>query len=812
MDDSQHTKTTLRQALSGQWQIPLFLLSSAAFAALLLYLRPSTEPETFEQRLGNVRALAQSNRYAEFYVEAETLRQRLDQPVELARLHALAAQTRAKQLRQKNQLATSVSYLSDEANYRSIIKDYCEALAGGEPAAGTVEHIEAFNDLALAYWCLNESDKALVAAEKTIALCDSFEGVYYRMVVEMLFGARPKAYLTRSMELLETALSAPEASDDDRAWAFVRKAEVLIAQGSEEEALTWLESPSAAVEQSAYMEEVTYLRGAALRHAGRLDEAEQVLRPLLAAMSSRGDLYAQTALELGKINYQQYRDQQAKRFYELVETSQSDNDWETASFVGLAECAALQQRYVASLSYYTRAVERLEKRPNNRAVGQKQLQQSLALQGQKLGLFKQYEQALPFLELEQRVAPRTDREAAYRYAKMLGNRAEQLREALASTESSLASVEPSEQEQSWVEQQRQTMGVCYESAAKQLLRVAKLAGGDDGLYGDCLWQAADCYDRAGNTAAAIETWGRFVQEREGAPRWPRAAFQLAQTYQATGQFREAIAYYEAVCGKYPKSLAAADAMVPLAQCCLALEPPDREKASLILQTVLQDPALTPRAPRFRDAMFELGQLYYDGQTYAQAINTLTEAIDRYPQDEQLGKYMYVVGDSYRRSGLALDRTLAELASDPTAMIARQRLSTERAGHLESAYGYFDKAVEFYEAIPAGRRSEVDQMYLRHCWLYRADCLFDVGRYGEAADLYEAAALRYEQTPTALAALAQIVNCQVKLGQFDEARSANQRAIWQLAKMPEGVFEAQSSRLDRQAWLAWFEWTKASNLW
>ena len=812
MDDSQPSRKTLRQALSRQWQIPLFLLSSAAFAALLLHLRPSTVQETFEERLAKLQALAETNRYAEFYVEAEGFRQSLEQPGELARVHVLAAQTRVKQLKQKNQLGVSVSYLSDASNYEFIIKDYSEGLAGGEPAAGTAEHIEAFSDLSLAYWCLNESGKALSAAEKTIALCGSFSGRHHRVLVEMLFGARPKEYLGRSMELLEAALSAPEASDDDRAWAFVRKAEVLIAQRREDEALVWLESPSEAVQGSSYMEEVTYLRGAALRHAGRPDEAEQILRKLLAVMASRGDLYAQTALELGKINYQQYRDQEAKDFYELVEASQSDNDWETAAFVGLAECAALQQRYLAALSYYGQTVERLEKRPYNRAVEKGQVQQSLAMLAQKLGMFKEYEQALPFLELEQRVASGDDREAAYRYAQMLGNRAEQLREALTSGESSLGSAEPTEKEGAWVEQQREAMGSHYESAAKQLLRVAKLAGGDDDLYGDCLWQAADCYDRAGNTAAAIETWGRFVHEREGMSRWPRAAFQLAQTYQATGKFGSAIDYYEAVCGKYPKSLAAADSMVPLAQCCLALEPPDREKAALILQTVLEDPALTPRAPRFRDAMFELGQLYYDGQGYAEAINTLTEAIDRYPQDEQLGKYVYVVGDSYRRSGLALDGTLEELASDATAMIARQRLTAERAGHLENAYRYFDRAVEFFEAIPEGRRTEVDQMYLRHCWLYRADCLFGVGRYAEAADLYEGAALRYEQTPTALAALAQIVNCQVKLGHFDEARSANQRAIWQLAKMPEGAFAAESSQLDRQEWLAWFEWTESSNLW
>ena len=211
-------------------------------------------------------------------------------------------------------------------------------------------------------------------------------------------------------------------------------------------------------------------------------------------------------------------------------------------------------------------------------------------------------------------------------------------------------------------------------------------------------------------------------------------------------------------------------------------------------------------------MFELGELYYDSKQYPQAINMLTEAIERYSEGPNLGKSMFLVADSCRQSGLALDKMIAQLSVNPDDSLNQQKTNEEKQTYLKKARNYFDRTIEFYSQVPVGRRTELDNLYLRHCWLYRADCMFDLERYREAAQLYELAALRYQLTPTALAAFTQIINCQIKMNNVKEARSTTQRAIWQLKEIPESEFATGQAKLSRQQWRNWFAWMEESNLW
>ena len=171
-----------------------------------------------------------------------------------------------------------------------------------------------------------------------------------------------------------------------------------------------------------------------------------------------------------------------------------------------------------------------------------------------------------------------------------------------------------------------------------------------------------------------------------------------------------------------------------------------------------------------------------------------------------------MADSYRNSGRSLDERLAQLAEDTTAMVSREKTVELRRRHLKNAQEYYQRAMEFFGSLPEQRRSQLDEMYLRHCYLYRADCLFDLGQYREAAHRYEAAIGRYQLTPTALAAFVQMVNCQIKLGYVAEASSTNERAIWQLRKMPDSALAAGPVSLAREQWEDWFDWTGRSGLW
>ncbi len=79
-------------------------------------------------------------------------------------------------------------------------------------------------------------------------------------------------------------------------------------------------------------------------------------------------------------------------------------------------------------------------------------------------------------------------------------------------------------------------------------------------------------------------------------------------------------------------------------------------------------------------------------------------------------------------------------------------------------------------------------------------------------LYDAAALRYQDDPSALAAYVQIVNAYAALGRPDEARAANERAKWLLQRMPPESFKEARLTMPQKSWDDWVTWSKAAGLW
>jgi tetratricopeptide (TPR) repeat protein len=104
---------------------------------------------------------------------------------------------------------------------------------------------------------------------------------------------------------------------------------------------------------------------------------------------------------------------------------------------------------------------------------------------------------------------------------------------------------------------------------------------------------------------------------------------------------------------------------------------------------------------------------------------------------------------------------------------------------------------------------VDKLYLKLAHFYRADCLYDLGNYEDAVKLYEEAAFRYQDDPSALAAYVQIVNADCAMGKLEEARTANERAKWLVRRIPD---EAFSEAMPKQYWEQLFKWTSDSGLW
>ena len=93
--------------------------------------------------------------------------------------------------------------------------------------------------------------------------------------------------------------------------------------------------------------------------------------------------------------------------------------------------------------------------------------------------------------------------------------------------------------------------------------------------------------------------------------------------------------------------------MPLAQAYIAKGPEHYGKAENVLLSVVDNnPLLDPEAEEFKQALFDLAQLYYRTSRFEEAVARLEEFAQRYPHDERMGQLLFLMGDSYRKSAIA----------------------------------------------------------------------------------------------------------------------------------------------------------------
>lgn len=138
--------------------------------------------------------------------------------------------------------------------------------------------------------------------------------------------------------------------------------------------------------------------------------------------------------------------------------------------------------------------------------------------------------------------------------------------------------------------------------------------------------------------------------------------------------------------------------------------------------------------------------------------------------------------------------------------ARAERSAARLDRLTKARKLYDQTLDQYRVVPP--KAELDQLYFKLAHFYRADCVYDIGQYEEAIRLYDGAALRFQDDPSALTAYVQIVNAFAALGRNGEARTASERARWLLQRMPPAAFKEAQRSMPQASWENWVKWTKA----
>lgn len=793
-----------RLELSQLWQMPLLCISVGLFAVatyLFLDLKPRM---TIDQKIDVARVYLRQGR-PEAAIESLN-KLLLDSPklerTKEGQIHLLLAQGLYDAQRQRR--------IDIPANQQRVIEQTRLGLA-----QGAVGDAETFVRRAEAYESLGQTQEALTDYRQAIAM-DAGRAVSLqkRMIgieVDQGRSADAEAQLAQYVQ-------NKELTDAERAWAMGLRAQILIDRGNYAEAQNLLRSALKLELDQVGQGELNYRLGYCSYKLMDMPEAERYLRVARDQLRVQHPNDADAAYLLGRI-YQDRRDPQtATSFYQAVLTSHPESAVAPLARLGRGLCRIMQDQDDAGLGDLQELVRQLSSRPSKFKCRPEAVE-GLRAAASMLSQADNYQGVLEVMADEQEIEPHPDGPFFARLGVVYERRADQL-------EQSIADARPAEQ----AKRSQQVRELRAKAGDAWIAYSRALTLADDKGYGEAMWRGIDLYDRAADVQRVVAALEVFIAERPEDPLTPEALLRLGRAYQAAGMLDKAIAAYQRNQFRYPQSLAASKSAVPLAEAYVAKGPDYYVKAEQVLLGVVQNnPLLTPEAQEFRQALFELGQLYYRTGRYEEAVVRLEEWTQRYPNDSRLPQLVFLMGDSYRKSAGLLEAQLAggrqgaasgsgTVADRPsTQPTTADSMSTDvaeaiaaRQQRLAKARDLFDRAVDLYGAHPPD--NEVDRMYLKLSCFYRADCVFDLGNYDEAVRLYDAAALRYQDDPSALAAQVQIVNAYCAMGKLAEARTANERAKWLLRKMPASAFQDGSFEMPKQYWEQWMSWTSNAGLW
>jgi tetratricopeptide (TPR) repeat protein len=779
---SRRTQARLAQL----WQFPLLLISVALFAvAAYLFIDPKPGL-SIDEKIAVARTFLDHERPDAALAQLNKLlaTEKLDTEHE-GRIHLLLAES--LEMGQK-QLKINIP-----ANHRRIIEQTRLAMARGLALDSA-----GYRRLGESYEALNKPAEALANYRKAIAL-DTDRALRLRRKVITLQIEQDDVVPAEAS--LEEYLRDKRLTDAERGWALNQRAQLLIEQARLSEARVLLDDALRLASDSVAQGEVNYRLGYCAFKLNDIEQAERYLRVARDQLQVRHPLDAEACYLLGRIYQQRNDPETANSFYQTVLTSHPDSKAMPLAQLGRALCRMMLKQEEAGLTDLHDLVASMHSRPS-RAKLKGDVISGLKQASALLTARENYQGALEVLAYEQQLEPDPPAGFFERIGAVYERRADQLEQ----TSGVLAPAEKIKRAQQ-VREMRTRAGDAYVAYSQ------KLTLADDNGYGDAMWHGIDLYDRGQAVQYVISALELFTVERPEDKLAPDALLRLGRAYQAAGMFDKAIAAFQRNQFRYPNSLAASKSAVPLAQAYVAKGPEHYGKAESVLKGVLVSKLLDPDAEEFKQALFDLGQLYYRTGKFEEAVAKLEEFTDRYPNEQRLGQLLFLMADSYRKSATLLDVKLASATADASGEAAAADLAEAQFAKRErllKARAKYDQVVKLYSAdIP---KTDLDKLYFKLAHFYRADCVYDLGDYAEAVQLYDTAAFRYQDDPSALAAYVQIVNAYCAMGKLDEARTINERAKWLLRRIPQDAFTDGSFSMPKAYWEQWLKWTNDAGMW
>ena len=191
--------------------------------------------------------------------------------------------------------------------------------------------------------------------------------------------------------------------------------------------------------------------------------------------------------------------------------------------------------------------------------------------------------------------------------------------------------------------------------------------------------------------------------------------------------------------------------------------------------------LKPSSPEWRDSLFALGRLLFSQGHNEDAINTLEEAVERYPDDRQTLQARYLIGEAYRR-----------WADEPLERLQQARTASEREKGTQLVHERLTKALENFKEVQRAitlrvRDVQEDPLYgamLRNCYMLEGTVLFDLERYEDAIKSYSNVSSLYPNEPFVVETFVQIAHCWQRLDRVEKAHGAIQQAQLTLDRLPK----------------------------
>ncbi|MCB9851331.1 MAG: tetratricopeptide repeat protein [Phycisphaerales bacterium] len=788
MSDHNAPTATLAERVAGKWQIPAFLVSTILLVGVVTQVKAPDRKISVDEHLKYIRVMMERGRFDDAEKRAKRLLKwdDLDDAmrgtlnVYLARSNYGRLESEAGAPENTPELVVSLYELASRLGAELTARDE-------RNMAHVFERVRQY-DLAIKHY------QAAAAIEGPPALADR------RRIIEI--SDYPLHVPANQLnQMLDAFIADAENSPKQLLWALDRRIATLSGEEELREADLLLARYRDRFQGTDHSAEYQYLVALTLRQAQRYDEAERVVRELLNTVSVGDPVYPKAGWLLGRVvmfDGRAQRPEEAIAIFRDVIASRANPTYVAASRVALAEALATMDRFDEALDEYRDAVKDLSRLPNTRLVNPDVVRTSLSVVAERAMHEGELAVAVEYEKLALSLVPADNTDLMARHLVRLADvqvaYAHELEEIAADVSDETTPEQRSDA--------HARAGEMLVAAGDNQVQLAWLSTLNEKRSSEAVWTAATLYEEAGRNDRAIKILQRFVTERADAEMLPRVLLRLGKTLQAEGRYDEAVEAFQRNLSSFPRSPYATAALIPLAQSLMATGAKGEEAAEEALHQIVDDsPIFTPNAPEYRDALYLLADLYARQGRHEKAVAVADEILQRYPDDERNARARFLLAHGLYQSAMAIKKDLLS----PEFAGESKRLDAERRERLDRSADVFHKLVERLSEKGESKLDALEALYLQDARLYEAACQYELGRYREALALYERAAWLYKESPAALGAYVQVINCDLTLGRREEAETALRRAQFLVNTIDEAQFKEAGQFESRDQWRKYFDW-------